>query len=481
MAVTENGVIIERFPEVLNNIEANQRELIDPDIINRDDEVLSEINVILAEQIAKANEFVEAVRDSWDIANAEGVALDNLLALKKVFRTPASKSYTNKQVFVGKNGTNVPAGRKVKSTTTNKEYVLTSNVNISLVSTYRAELTVGTVANSTVYVILIAGNTYTYTSDASATATEIYNGIQALFTATPLTGVTLTSSLAEGIIIDSGDASISIAVTSNIAIDKVYTKGRVEALETGAQIEPSNSLTQLTLPVTGLLETYNEDALVVGRLVESDEDFRLRGIQTLSSSGTGTVPVIEASLLNIAGVTNARVIENDTAFTVDDLTPHSYKVIISGGEDEEIARDIWRTKPSGIRTIGEEVISFSDNRNISRTVRFQRPTPIILAIKAEYTLYSEEYFPPSGVSAIRAQIIEYVNSLGIGKDVIPKRIAALAYPPTVEGIDDITVEIQVISASGVTPDPLDWQADRLPIANDEYATVSDADIYITEV
>jgi uncharacterized phage protein gp47/JayE len=328
----------------------------------------------------------------------------------------------------------------------------------------------------------VFGVSYSYTSDADATATEIYEGIQSLFTATPIAGVTLTSSLAGKIVIDAGSTFIPVVVNANIVVDKVFSRGRVEALVTGAQLEPANSLTQMTLPVTGLLSTYNEDALVVGRNVESDEEYRLRGIQTLSSAGTGTVPVIEASLINnVAGVTIASVIENNTAFQADELPPHSYKVVINGGDDEAIARDIWRTKPAGIETVGDEEVSFTDNRNVIRTVKFQRPTPIILAIKVSYTLYDEEGFPPFGVSAIRNQVVAYVNSLGVDKDVIPKRIASLAYPPTIEGVDDIVVEIQVIAESGDVPVELDWQETRLPIENDEYATVAPVDVYVLEV
>lgn len=479
MAVTEDGIIIERFPTVLGNIEESQRELIDPNIINRDDQILSDINVILAEQIAKANEFIEAVRDSWDIARAEGLSLDNLLFLKKVFRIPASKSFTNNQIFVGANGTNIPAGRRVRSSTTQKEYILTSGVSLNLTNCIRADLSVGTVADSTLYAITVAGTTYSYTSDSDATAAEIYTGIQTAFTANPLTGIDMTSST-DGIVIDADGVFVNIARSSNIAIDAVYSRGRVEALETGVQIEPSNTLTQMTLPVTGLVSTYNPDALVLGRLRETDEEFRLRGIQTISSGGTGTVPVIESSLLNnVQGVTAAFVIENATAFTVGDLPPHSYKVVVSGGEDLDVASDIWRTKPSGIETVGDEEITFPDNRQVLRTVKFQRPTPIILAIRVTYSVYDEEEFPISGNIAIRQEVVSYINSLGIGKDVIPNRLFAPIYT-NISGIDELVVEIQVITESGDTPVELDWQDTRLPIENDEYATVAMADVYVFE-
>lgn len=61
---------------------------------------------------------------------------------------------------------------------------------------------VATVTNSTTYTLTIAGpdsvtpTTYSFTSDASATATEIVTGLKAAFTAAPVTGITFTDNLA---------------------------------------------------------------------------------------------------------------------------------------------------------------------------------------------------------------------------------------------------------------------------------------------
>lgn len=61
---------------------------------------------------------------------------------------------------------------------------------------------VATVSNSTAYTLTIAGpssitpTTYTFTSDGTATATEIVTGLRAAFTAAPITGITFTDNLA---------------------------------------------------------------------------------------------------------------------------------------------------------------------------------------------------------------------------------------------------------------------------------------------
>lgn len=93
---------------------------------------------------------------------------------------------------------------------------------------------IATVANSTAYTLTINDEVFTYTSDTSATASEIATGLKTAFDLDPVAGITFT---------DNSDGTFSVAVTtpgtgwsikasSNVALAQVTpTETWVEALD----------------------------------------------------------------------------------------------------------------------------------------------------------------------------------------------------------------------------------------------------------
>lgn len=471
-------VVIKRQPEILEEIIERQKELIDPNIENRNDEVLSELNQIFSELLSESNEFAEAVRDCWDIDRAEGFALDNLLALKKVRRIAASRSSTSTQRFVGENGLVIPSGRILRNVNTQDEFYTVGRTTLTSREAIASHFTVGTLEVGQDYTVNVDGYIITYTAMGGDTIADVMDGLSTE-AATVLFDTDYVFSfltpLPDSIIITTSfqDRDIDVLVSSNLVVNRVEKNTFIEAVEVGPILAPNFTIRELAVPISGLVETYNIGSLSVGRLTETDEEYRIRGQQASIVDGVGTIPAIEASLLsNVAGVTSAILVENDTSVTdLDGRPPKSYEVIVVGGEDSDIAEDLFRTKPAGIQTYGSETEIVLDQNGINRSISFTRPTAVTLDVRVTYSIYDEEIFPITGNAAIQEIVANYINGLGLNKDVIPTRIYGPIYSG-VDGIDDLIVEID--DGGGFTED-------RLPISQSQYASTTENDVTIVVV
>lgn len=481
MPLTNEGLTVRRFPEVLAQLVADERANIDPNIDARDDELLGQLNNIIALTVADLEQVVQSAYDNLDIDLAAGIWLDKLAKGKGLNRQAATASYTDYQFFIGSDGTIVPAGTLITSNITNNKYALTESVEISTANCRKTTYSVNTLLNSTSYDITINSVRYVYTSDGTATKLEVVNGLKALIDAdaTANWSATVDTGLEEiTIISDLAALNLEVTATTYLTPKNVAVYGTIESIVEGADVDVANTLTVLISSVGGLSSTYNEEAVVVGRERETDEEFRIRILESDQSKSVATLPAITSRLRNISGVTRVSVVENDTNITDGDGRPaHSYEVIVSGGLDNTIANEIWQSKPAGIQLHGNTTVLITDSENIQRTIKFTRPVAINLAFKVTYTQYTEETLPASPATLIKTIVDESTDDLGVGKDVIPSRFFGPIYSG-VEGLNSLVVEIQQITNPGDTPNPANWQTTKLAISPSQFASTTPLDVSV---
>src|SRR5690606_27452296 len=80
-----------------------------------------------------------------------------------------------------------------------------------------------------------------------------------------------------------------------------------------------------------------------------------------------------------------RAYENDTAATVDDMPPHSIRVVVWDGteedaDDDAIAQSNQDSKPAGITTVGDESGTAVDVNGDTKTLSFDRATQVQLYV-----------------------------------------------------------------------------------------------------
>lgn len=113
----------------------------------------------------------------------------------------------------------------------------------------------------------------------------------------------------------------------------------------------------LTTPVTivlGVVSVNNPTtANALGTVEESDEELKIRRRQSVAISSFGYLNGLQAALLQLPGVTDAKVYENYTSSTDENGTPaHCIWVVMDGGAISDIAETIYSRKCPGTNMRG---------------------------------------------------------------------------------------------------------------------------------
>ena len=145
-------------------------------------------------------------------------------------------------------------------------------------------------------------------------------------------------------------------------------------------------------PVVGLnkvelnLENLN---LVLGRLVETDEELRRRRMYSIQQNSTSTLSSIQAILYSLDGVKNVRYFENDTEQTDSRGVPmKSFEFIVDGGDENEITDVIFNNKTIGTRAFGTTQISKNDSEGNLYNIGYTKAGIVNIGIDIELQVSS---------------------------------------------------------------------------------------------
>lgn len=479
MSLTASGWVSRRYPEIFASLQTALRNTIHPDLDVSSTSVAGQVAAIFAAEIARQEALGQAVYDSGNKDKAEGKNLDDLAALIGITRNTSSAS-SGVLLLTGNNATTVPAGTLFK--TSDNKYDISSvtdaDININLCKS--AGIVVSTASNSTIYTVAVNGNSFSHTSSPSATVSSILNGLNssvASFLASNPTAGFTSSTDGTKLFISSTENrnNISIVLGARLGTDKVVAAVTGRVTEVGPITILPGTVRQIVTPVLGLSGVENPFEFQYGRAVETDEELRIRMSTSVEIAGKATVPAIRAALANITGVTSISLQENAKPTpSPDGLPPSSYRIIIEGGDDQEIADVVWETKPAGIQTftrsdgLGGSLDGHivSDVEGNPQVVHFMRPIPKYIHLSVEISLYDEELYPSSTAeAAIKEALVAYGSKLGVGKDVICKRFYGSVYS-AVNGISNVNILASYTEDPLDLPDPLSF-VDVLPVGSSE--------------
>lgn len=144
----------------------------------------------------------------------------------------------------------------------------------------------------------------------------------------------------------------------------------------GAVSLPVDSFLEPNEIILGVKFIETTKAPIEGRLGESTASLMQRRERKLAINNTHDREGIESSLIDIDGVIDALVLENNTNETDDNGVPaHSINPIVLGGSDEEVATIILKKiKGGGCGTYGSGSYTIPDYRGQDRVINFDRPT-----------------------------------------------------------------------------------------------------------
>lgn len=129
-----------------------------------------------------------------------------------------------------------------------------------------------------------------------------------------------------------------------------------EAVTIGPIGVTANTITQQVTTVLGVTSVNNPttSGSVIGVAEENDTQFKIRAAQSFALASTGPADAVEAALDNIADVTDALVVENDTGGIVGGVPAHSIWCIVAGGTSAEIGQAIYSKKMPGCGMKGSQ-------------------------------------------------------------------------------------------------------------------------------
>lgn len=235
-----------------------------------------------------------------------------------------------------------------------------------------------------------------------------YSSVQVTITGEPSTVIT-DGQVGDGTYAWNLPSTVTIPANGIITVEaRCSVSGNITA--------SPNSITTILTPVYGWLGVANNYSAQPGSDVETDSELRARFQLATSSPSSSVFESILSSIKSIEEVTRAKGYENDTNVTGPAWSPpHSVTFVVEGGEDEEVATQIYYKKTPGCYTNGTTEVELTSQSGNVTTIRFYRPIYVPIYVKVNLvrlSSYNEVY-----EQDIKGAIKEYIDSLDISEAV----------------------------------------------------------------
>ena len=407
-----------------------------------------------ADKIAELWEVGEQNYNSQVPSTSEGISLDRCGQLGGSFRnTPTPSLYTI--LCSGDNGTVIPEGTRIRTDTNPAvELINLEKGSISLNSCVAAEIcTVGSYGKDDKFSVTVDGHKFDVTLIDGANPIEELeavllnrkdNGYDISKYVSVKTETTGTKEVKTSIIFTFEDSvPHTVLISSNLKALSVTSLVRFSTVESGDISLPRNSITVISTGVSGLKKVTNLGDYVKGRALESDSEFRKSYAEKIFiRSRTMLESITSAILANCNGVESVSGFQNDTNEwdrNGCNRAPHSVEMVVIGGDPKEIAEQIFATKAAGINTSHCDGIVKGDNADyaVEQTVeddygcpvvvRFSRPVPIEFKVYVTVDAAKNETFALNTDSLIKEIVMNNINALNPGDDLVPQQFLAELY------------------------------------------------------
>lgn len=178
----------------------------------------------------------------------------------------------------------------------------------------------------------------------------------------------------------------------------------------------SNTITKIITPVFGWYSVVNNFNGSGGTNEETDAELRGRYALATAAPSETVFESIIASVSAVEGVKRIRAYENDTG-TANSLghPAHSITLVVEGGDDTDVATEIYFKKTPGCYTNGTTTVPIVSLSGNTTNISFYRPTYKTVYVKVslkKLSSYNDEY-----ANDIKRAIVDYINNLEIAETV----------------------------------------------------------------
>lgn len=240
------------------------------------------------------------------------------------------------------------------------------------------------------------------------------------------------------------------------------------AAELGSVTALPNTITVMETILAGVSGVNNPgNNYITGATGESDSEFRIRRNQSVTMPSQGFDDSVEAQLLSLNNVTQARVYDNRESTTQNGIPANTVWIIVEGGNSDEIGQVIYNNIPPGIPMKGDTEVQVLRPNGKYETINYDVPTAIDLYIKMDIQVLSG----------------------AIDQDYIKQQLSLITFDigASAEGVNIASAVKDIITSNGspynvlVSLDGNTWSEVVSPGGLDEYFTVSTSNITITVV
>lgn len=380
-------------------------------------------------------------------STAIGQALYSFGLLKGLTPIPAQPSILS-ATFVGANGATVPSDSMIKD---NQGFIYKTISSITLSDTCDNKIFVNFSKTPTAgtWSLTIDDESRTFVFNISSFTTHPYVSSQ---TGNFLDGYVLTLTVNPTTVSVSKSSAFDAVVTSNILeLDDLY-KGDVLAVNqtVGNYKTESHQCNILVNNIVDVDYVYNALDSTEGTNDETDVEFFERMYDVSLANGNSLDGIKNRLMYNINNGETLDLIRKVLIKThygvAPEGAPNPLEVFVSGGvsRGQEIAEELRLNLVSaGITLLGDETYTVTDIDGYEHESKFSYVPTIDIYVNLEIETDSTY----DGDDAVKNAIVQWGNSLGIGKDVI--RLPGLI--SSISGINGITnVVLLELSDDGIT-------------------------------
>lgn len=245
------------------------------------------------------------------------------------------------------------------------------------------------------------------------------------------------------------------------------------AQEDGSIEAEADTVTTIETPTLGWQSVNNAAAATQGAPVESDAALRQRQALNVALPSQTPLETLQGAILDVTGVTAAKVYENDTNATdANGIPAHSIAAVVTGGAAADIAAAIAAKKTEGCYTYGTTSYTLTDAQGLPETIRYFIPDDVRISVAI--TIKALAGYTSLIGDELKQAIADYITAFPAGQRVDLGRIYL---PAQLFGAaNSSTYEVNVLQLSIYPAAPT---AADVPIAFNEKATCDIADIALT--
>lgn len=219
------------------------------------------------------------------------------------------------------------------------------------------------------------------------------------------------------------DGNLNYKIDSDIEIP---SSGEIQATfvctEITEDVSLANTVNQIVTPVIGVNRVDNLSPSTEAIATESDSSLFQRCLDYGSLSANATLDSLLSEISQLDDVLKINGYENTKSsqflFKGINFEPHSFGLVILGGDNEDIAKSMQRLKPPGPTMMGDVEVSIpvnnlqGYNKEYNATYRFYRPTNVPLKFSVSIKLFNTS--PANYQDLVKTAISNFINDCKIG-------------------------------------------------------------------